>query len=136
MLARVLKKLGLKSEDFVIATKGWSFSRHGGARLRSAAHPPSVRTVAEEISSANTSTSTICTTAISARTASGWRRRCDARCVGEGRKNSPQRNDQSAYNDADFQRAMPAVRPTVLQSWAQRCDLISQARQRGRQADG
>ena len=47
MLARVFDKLGVKSTDFVVATKIGHFPGTAASRLRTRAYPTSVRAVAD-----------------------------------------------------------------------------------------
>lgn len=116
MLARVLKKLGLKSESFVIATKVGHFR----GTAEHAYDPLHIRHQCEQSlknlqrdyldiyylhhgdfgPNAEWLTSAAVT--------------LDA-LVKEGKIRL---KGQSAYSDADFQRAVPVVKPAVLQSWA------------------
>jgi aryl-alcohol dehydrogenase-like predicted oxidoreductase len=115
MLARVLKKLGLKSEDFVIATKIGHF-------LGTAEHaydPLHIRHQCEQ-SLKNLQRDHIDIYYLhhgdfgpNCEWLAGAAATLDA-LVKEGKVRL---KGQSAYSDADFQRAVPVVKPSVLQSW-------------------
>ena len=116
MLARVLSRLGLKSEDFVIATKTGHFpgtAAHGyePAHIRHQCeqslinlkrdyvdiyyfHHGDFGAEGEYLDDAVATINSL---------------------VEEGKVRL---KGQSAYSDAHFERAIPAVRPTVVQSWA------------------
>ena len=115
MLARGLKKLGLKSEDFVIATKVGHFR----GTAEHAYEPMHIRHQCEQ-SLKNLQRDYVDIyylhhgdfgsnaewLASAAATLDALVKEGKVRLIG-----------QSAYSDADFQRAVPVVKPAVLQSW-------------------
>lgn len=120
MLARVLKRLGLKSNDFVIATKVGHFK----GTAANAYEPLHIRRQCEQ-SLRNLSRDYIDIyylhhgdfgpqkryLAGAAETLDALRKEGKIRIKG-----------QSAYTAAHFKAAVPVVRPTVLQSWAHALD--------------
>jgi myo-inositol catabolism protein IolS len=115
MLARVLKRLGLRSEKFVIATKvGWF---RGTAE--NAYEPLHIRHQCEQ-SLQNLRRDYLDIYYLhhgdfgpNGERLAGAAATLDA-LVKEGKVRL---KGQSAYSDADFQRAVPVVKPAVLQSW-------------------
>jgi myo-inositol catabolism protein IolS len=115
MLARVLKRLGLRSEEFIIATKvGWF---RGTAE--NAYDPLHIRHQCEQ-SLQNLRRDYLDIYYLhhgdfgpDGERLAGAAATLDA-LVKEGKVRL---KGQSAYSDADFQRAVPAVKPAVLQSW-------------------
>lgn len=116
MLARVLKRLGLKSEDFIIATKVGHFrgtAEHG-------LDPLHIRHQCEQ-SLKNLGRDYIDLYYLhhgdfgaNGEWLEGAAETLDA-LVKEGKIRI---KGQSAYSDEDFVRAVPVVKPAVLQSWA------------------
>lgn len=120
MLARVLKRLGLRSEDFIIATK----IGHFPGTAAHAFEPAHIRHQCEQ-SLINLNRDYIdlyyfhhgdfgpdneyLAGAAAAMNA----------LVQEGKVRL---KGQSAYSDKDFEKTIPIVRPTVLQSWAHALD--------------
>lgn len=116
MLARVLKKLGLKSEHFIIATKVGHFR----GTAEHAYDPLHIRHQCEQ-SLKNLQREYIDIYYLhhgdfgpNGEWLAGAAAALDA-LVKEGKIRL---KGQSAYSDADFQRAVPVVKPDVLQSWA------------------
>jgi myo-inositol catabolism protein IolS len=116
MLARALKKLGLKSENFIIATKVGHFR----GTAEHAFDPLHIRHQCEQ-SLKNLQRDYLDIYYLhhgdfgsNGEWLTGAAETLDA-LVKEGKVRL---KGQSAYSDADFQRAVPVVRPTVLQSWA------------------
>jgi aryl-alcohol dehydrogenase-like predicted oxidoreductase len=116
MLARVLRRLGLKSTDFVIATKVGHFP----GTAEHAFDPLHIRHQCEQ-SLQNLGRDYIDLFYLhhgdfgpKGEKLQGAADTLDA-LVAEGKIRL---KGQSAYNDADFARAVPVVRPAVLQSWA------------------
>ena len=116
MLARVLKKLGLKSENFIIATKVGHFR----GTAEHAYEPLHIRHQCEQ-SLKNFQREYVDIYYLhhgdfgpNGEWLAGAAETLDA-LVKEGKVRI---KGQSAYSDADFQRAVPIVKPTVLQSWA------------------
>jgi myo-inositol catabolism protein IolS len=116
MLARVLKKLGLKSEQFIIATKVGHFR----GTAEHAYDPLHIRQQCEQ-SLQNLNRDYIDLYYLhhgdfgsNGERLAGAAATLDA-LVKEGKVRL---KGQSAYSDADFQRAVPVVKPVVLQSWA------------------
>jgi len=116
MLARVLKKLGLKSENFIIATKVGHFR----GTAEHAYEPLHIRHQCEQ-SLKNLQRDYLDIYYLhhgdfgpNGEWLAGAAETLDA-LVKEGKVRI---KGQSAYSDADFQRAVPIVKPTVLQSWA------------------
>ena len=115
MLGRVLKKLGLKSEEFVIATKVGHFR----GTAEHAYDPLHIRHQCEQ-SLKNLQRDYVDIYYLhhgdfgpNGEWLEGAAETLDA-LVKEGKIRL---KGQSAYSDADFQRAVPVVKPTVLQSW-------------------
>lgn len=115
MLARVLKKLGLKSEDFVIATKVGHFR----GTAEHAYDPLHIRHQCEQ-SLRNLQRDYVDIYYLhhgdfgpNGEWLAGAAEALDA-LVQEGKVRL---KGQSAYSDADFLRAVPVVKPAVLQSW-------------------
>jgi aryl-alcohol dehydrogenase-like predicted oxidoreductase len=116
MLARVLKKLGLKSEDFVIATKVGHFR----GTAEHAYEPLHIRHQCEQ-SLQNLQRDYLDIYYLhhgdfgpNGEWLAGAAETLDA-LVKEGKVRL---KGQSAYSDADFERAVSVVKPTVVQSWA------------------
>jgi myo-inositol catabolism protein IolS len=116
MLARVLKRLGLKSEAFVIATK----IGHFRGTAEHAYDPLHIRHQCEQ-SLKNLQRDYLDIYYLhhgdfgpNGEWLAGAAETLDA-LVKEGKVRI---KGQSAYSDADFQRAVPVVKPAVLQSWA------------------
>ena len=116
MLARVLKRLGLKSEKFIIATKVGHFR----GTAEHAYDPLHIRHQCEQ-SLKNLQRDYVDIYYLhhgdfgpNGEWLAGAAATLDA-LVKEGKVRL---KGQSAYNDADFQRAVPVVKPQVLQSWA------------------
>lgn len=116
MLARVLKKLGLKSEKFVIATKVGHFR----GTAEHAYDPLHIRHQCEQ-SLKNLQRDYVDIYYLhhgdfgaNGEWLAGAAETLDA-LVKEGKVRL---KGQSAYSDEDFQRAVPVVKPAVLQSWA------------------
>ncbi len=116
MLARVLRKLGLKSTDYVIATKVGHFP----GTAEHAFDPLHIRHQCEQ-SLKNLGRDYIDVYYLhhgdfgpNAEFLPGAAAVLDA-LVREGKVRL---KGQSAYSDADFARAVPVVKPAVLQSWA------------------
>lgn len=120
MLNRVLKRLGVKSEDFVIATK----IGHFPGTAAHAYEPAHIRHQAEQ-SLINLGREYIDVYYFH----HGWFGESDMylddaadvmdRLVEEGKVRV---KGQSAYSSDDFLRVTPRVRPSVLQSWAHALD--------------
>ena len=115
MLARVLKRLGLRSEDFIIATKVGHFR----GTAEHAYDPLHIRHQCEQ-SLKNLQRDYVDIYYLhhgdfgpKDEWLAGAAETLDA-LVQEGKVRV---KGQSAYSDADFQRAVPVVRPSVLQSW-------------------
>ena len=115
MLGRVLKKLGLKSEDFVIATKVGHFR----GTAEHAYDPLHIRHQCEQ-SLKNLQRDYVDIYYLhhgdfgpNGEWLEGAAETLDA-LVQEGKVRL---KGQSAYSNADFMRAVPVVKPTVLQSW-------------------
>ncbi len=116
MLARVLKRLGLKSENFVIATKVGHFR----GTAEHAYDPLHLRQQCEQ-SLKNLQRDYVDIYylhhgdfGLNDEWLAGASATLDA-LVKEGKVRL---KGQSAYSDAEFQRAVPVVKPSVLQSWA------------------
>jgi myo-inositol catabolism protein IolS len=116
MLARVIKKLGLKSENFVIATKVGHFR----GTAEHAYDPLHIRHQCEQ-SLQNLQRDYVDIYylhhgdfGVNGEWLAGAAATLDT-LVAEGKVRI---KGQSAYSDADFQRAVPVVKPAVLQSWA------------------
>jgi myo-inositol catabolism protein IolS len=116
MLARVLERLGLKSEDFVIATK----VGHARGTAEHAHDPLHIRHQCEQ-SLKNLRRDYVDIYYLhhgdfgpDGEWLDGTAETLDV-LVNEGKVRL---KGQSAYSDDDFVRAVPVVQPTVLQSWA------------------
>lgn len=116
MLARVLKRLGLKSEKFIIATKVGHFR----GTAEHAYDPLHIRHQCEQ-SLKNLQRDYVDIYYLhhgdfgpNGEWLAGAAATLDA-LVKEGKVRL---KGQSAYSDADFQRAVPVIKPHVLQSWA------------------
>jgi len=116
MLARVLKKLGLKSENFIIASKVGHFR----GTAEHAYEPLHIRHQCEQ-SLKNLQRDYLDIFYLhhgdfgpNGEWLAGAAETLDA-LVKEGKVRI---KGQSAYSDADFERAVPVVKPVVLQSWA------------------
>lgn len=115
MLARVLKRLGLKSEEYIIATKVGHFP----GTAEHAYDPMHIRHQCEQ-SLKNLQRDYVDIYYLhhgnfgaNAEWLAGAAATLDA-LVQEGKVRI---KGQSAYSETDFQRAVPVVKPTVLQSW-------------------
>ncbi len=116
MLARVLKKLGLKSEQFIIATKVGHFR----GTAEHAYDPLHLRHQCEQ-SLQNLQREYVDIYYLhhgDFGPNDEWLAGAAATLDTLVREGKVRLKGQSAYSDADFQRAVPVVRPTVLQSWA------------------
>jgi myo-inositol catabolism protein IolS len=113
MLARVLQKLGLKSEDFVIATKIGHFPGTAGH----AYEPAHIRHQCEQ-SLINLGRDYIDIYYFHHGNFGPHLEEAAATMDDLVREGKVRLKGQSAYSDKDFLRAVPVVRPTVLQSWA------------------
>jgi myo-inositol catabolism protein IolS len=120
MLARVFAKLGVKSNDFVIATK----IGHFPGTAENAYEPAHIRHQCEQ-SLINLKREYIDLYYLhhgdfgpDAKYLHGAADTLD-RLVKEGKIRL---KGQSAYSEADFERAVPVVKPVVLQSWAHALD--------------
>lgn len=116
MLARVLKRLGLKSESLIIATK----TGHFKGTAEHAYDPLHIRHQCEQ-SLKNLGRDHLDIYylhhgdfGVNGEWLDGAAETLD-RLVEEGKVRI---KGQSAYSDADFERAIPKVKPAVLQSWA------------------
>ncbi|MBN1515552.1 aldo/keto reductase [Candidatus Sumerlaeota bacterium] len=120
MLARVLKKLGLKSEDFIIATK---VGHHPGT-AEHAYEPRHIRHQCEQ-SLINLQRDYIDVYYLH----HGWFGENDKYLQGAAdvldqlvQEGKIRVKGQSAYGAGDFIKAVPVVKPAVLQSWAHAMD--------------
>jgi len=120
MLARVLKKIGVKSEDFIIATKVGHFP----GTAEHAYEPAHIRHQCEQ-SLINLQRDHIDIYYLH----HGWFGDNDRYLQGAAetlndlqREGKIRLKGQSAYSAEDFQKAVPIVKPTVLQSWAHAMD--------------
>ena len=117
MLARVLKKLGLKSENFIIATKvGW----HCGT-AESAYEPAHIRHQCEQ-SLINLQRDFIDIYYFHHGSFGSHLEEAAATLDALVKEGKVRIKGQSAYSAADFERAVPVVKPMVLQSWAHALD--------------
>ncbi|TVR52977.1 MAG: aldo/keto reductase [Puniceicoccaceae bacterium] len=120
MLRRVLRRLGLKSEDFVIATKMGHFKGTAGH----AYEPVHIRHQCEQ-SLINLGRDYIDLYYFHHGDfgAKGELLEAAAAVMDDlVREGKVRVKGQSAYSEADFERAVPVVRPAVLQSWAHALD--------------
>lgn len=116
MLARVLKKLGLKSEKFVIATKVGHFRGTAGH----AYEPLHIRHQCEQ-SLKNLQRDYMDIYYLhhgDFGPNDEWLRGAAETLDALVKEGKVRLKGQSAYSDADFERAVPVVKPAVLQSWA------------------
>nr|WP_275106686.1 aldo/keto reductase [Oceanipulchritudo coccoides] len=113
MLARVLKKLGLKSEDFVIATK----IGHFPGTAEHAYEPAHIRHQCEQ-SLINLQRDYIDIYYFHHGDFGPHLEEAAATMDALVKEGKVRVKGQSAYSNEDFERAVPLVRPTVLQSWA------------------
>lgn len=117
MLARILKKLGLKSTNYVIASKMGHFKGTG----EHAYHPLNIRHQCEQ-SLLNLDRDYIDIYYFHHGDFGPYLEEAAAtmrELVKEGKVRAV---GQSAYSATDFERAVPAVQPDVLQSWAHALD--------------
>jgi myo-inositol catabolism protein IolS len=115
MLARVLKRLGLKSENFVIATKVGHF-RGTAEHAYDSLH---IRHQCEQ-SLKNLQRDYIDIYYLhhgDFGPHGEWLADAAATLEALVKEGKVRLKGQSAYSDADFQRAVPVVKPAVLQSW-------------------
>lgn len=117
MLARVLKRLGLRSEDFIIATKighfpGTAAHPYEPAHIRHQCEQSLINLQREYIDIYYFHHGNF-----------GEHLEDAAATMDELVKEGKVRiKGQSAYSAADFERAVPVVKPQVLQSWAHALD--------------
>ena len=117
MLARILKKLGLQSSDFVIASKMGHFKGTGEHPY----HPLNIRHQCEQ-SLLNLDRDYLDIYYFHHGDFGPWLEEAAAtmrELVKEGKVRAV---GQSAYSAADFEKAVPVVQPDVLQSWAHALD--------------
>jgi len=113
MLARVLKKLGLKSEDFIIATK----IGHFPGTAAHAYEPAHIRHQCEQ-SLINLERDYIDIYYFHHGNFGPYLGDAAATMDALVEEGKVRLKGQSAYADKDFLEAVPIVRPSVLQSWA------------------
>jgi aryl-alcohol dehydrogenase-like predicted oxidoreductase len=113
MLARVLKRLGLKSTDFIIATK----MGHFPGTAAHAYEPAHIRHQCEQ-SLINLERDYIDIYYFHHGSYGEHLEEAAATMDALVKEGKVRLKGQSAYSDDDFRKAVPAVRPTVLQSWA------------------
>ncbi|MFA7257115.1 MAG: aldo/keto reductase [Kiritimatiellales bacterium] len=118
MLARVLKKLGLKSEDFIIATK----IGHFPGTAAHAYEPTHIRHQCEQ-SLINLQREYIDIYYFHHGSFGDHLEEAAATMDELVKEGKVRIKGQSAYSAADFERAVPVVKPTVLQSWAHALDV-------------
>ncbi|NOU35728.1 MAG: hypothetical protein HOO88_03005 [Kiritimatiellaceae bacterium] len=118
MLARVLKKLGLKSEDFIIATKVGHFS----GTAEHAYEPAHIRHQCEQ-SLINLQREYIDIYYFHHGNFGAHLDEAAATMDALVKEGKVRIKGQSAYSAADFERAVPVVKPMVLQSWAHALDV-------------
>lgn len=121
MLARVFRKLGLKSEEFVIATK---VGHHRGT-AEHAYEPAHIRHQCEQ-SLINLQREYIDIYYFhhgNFGPAGEYLHEAAATMDALVKEGKVRIKGQSAYSAADFERAVPAVKPAVLQSWAHALDV-------------
>jgi aryl-alcohol dehydrogenase-like predicted oxidoreductase len=118
MLARVLKKLGLRSEEFVIATKVGHFP----GTAAHAYEPAHIRHQCEQ-SLINLQRDYIDLYYFHHGSFGDHLDEAAATMDALVQEGKVRLKGQSAYSAADFERAVPVVKPTVLQSWAHALDL-------------
>ncbi len=117
MLARVLKKLGLKSEDFVIATK----IGHFPGTAAHAYEPAHIRHQCEQ-SLINLRRDYIDLYYFHHGSFGDHLPEAAATMDALVQEGKVRLKGQSAYSAEDFAKALPVVRPAVLQSWAHAAD--------------
>jgi aryl-alcohol dehydrogenase-like predicted oxidoreductase len=117
MLARVLKKLGLKSEQFIIATKIGHFPGTAGH----AYEPAHIRHQCEQ-SLINLQREYIDIYYFHHGSFGGHLEEAAATMDALVKEGKVRIKGQSAYSAEDFERAVPVVKPMVLQSWAHALD--------------
>jgi len=117
MLARVLKKLGLKSTDFVIATK----IGHFPGTAEHAYEPAHIRHQCEQ-SLINLQRDYIDIYYFHHGGFGDHLHEAAATMDALVREGKVRVKGQSAYSEEDFERAVPVVKPAVLQSWAHAID--------------
>ena len=117
MLARVLKKLGLKSEDFIIATK----IGHFPGTAAHAYEPAHIRHQCEQ-SLINLQREHIDIYYFHHGSFGDHLEEAAATMDALVKEGKVRIKGQSAYSAADFERAVPVVKPQVLQSWAHALD--------------
>lgn len=118
MLARVLKKLGLKSEDFIIATK----TGHHCGTADHAYEPAHIRHQCEQ-SLINLQRDFIDIYYFHHGSFGEHLEEAAATMDALVKEGKVRVKGQSAYSAADFERAVPVVKPMVLQSWAHALDV-------------
>lgn len=117
MLARVLKRLGLKSSDFIIATK----IGHFAGTAEHAYEPAHIRHQCEQ-SLINLQRDFIDIYYFHHGSFGGHLEEAAATMDALVKEGKVRIKGQSAYSAADFERAVPVVKPQVLQSWAHALD--------------
>jgi len=117
MLARVLKKLGLKSEEFIIATKVGHFRGTAGH----AYEPAHIRHQCEQ-SLINLQRDFIDIYYFHHGSFGNHLEEAAATMDALVKEGKVRIKGQSAYSADDFERAVPVVKPQVLQSWAHALD--------------
>lgn len=117
MLARVLKRLGLKSEDFIIATKIGHFS----GTAEHAYEPAHIRHQCEQ-SLINLQRDFVDIYYFHHGSFGGHLEEAAATMDALVKEGKVRIKGQSAYSADDFERAVPVVKPQVLQSWAHALD--------------
>ncbi len=117
MLARVLKKLGLKSEDFIIATKVGHFP----GTAAHAYEPAHIRHQCEQ-SLINLQRETIDIYYFHHGSFGDHLEEAAVTMDALVKEGKVRIKGQSAYSADDFERAVPVVKPQVLQSWAHALD--------------
>lgn len=117
VLARVLKKLGLKCEDFVIATKVGHFR----GTAEHAYEPANIRHQCEQ-SLINLKRDYIDIYYFHHGSFGEHLEEAAATMDALVQEGKVRLKGQSAYSVADFERAVPVVKPQVLQSWAHALD--------------
>lgn len=118
MLARVLKKLGLKSEQFIIATK----IGHFAGTAEHAYEPAHIRHQCEQ-SLINLQRDFIDIYYFHHGSFGSHLEEAAATLDALVKEGKVRIKGQSAYSAADFERAVPVVKPQVLQSWAHALDV-------------
>lgn len=113
MLARVLKKLGLKSEDFIIATK----TGHFPGTAEHAYEPAHIRHQCEQ-SLINLQRDHIDIYYFHHGSFGTHLHEAAATMDALVKEGKVRLKGQSAYTNGHFENCVPVVRPTVIQSWA------------------